>query len=239
MKRLFPAFAVLALSSPVLGQELTTTLQKISYGIGLQIAQTLRQRGLSEVDSDALALAVNDALTGADLKLSREELTTAFSEYQATIEAAQAEAGKANSESGQQFLAENKTNDGITELESGVQYQVVEEGNGDKPAASDTVVVNYRGRLLDGTEFDSSFERNQPAEFGVGSVIPGWQEVLQLMPVGAKWRVWIPSALAYGEQGRPPTIGPNSVLDFDIELLEVKAEEVGTEESGTEENKTQ
>ncbi len=222
MRRVSMALLALAVCAGAQAQDLTTTLQKISYGIGLQLAQTLRQQGMTEVDATALAMAVEDALAGGDLKLSRDELSAAFQEYQAGLQAEQEAAGKANGEAGEKFLTENKAKDGITTLESGVQYQVVEEGSGDKPAAEDTVVVHYTGRLLDGTVFDSSVERGTPAEFGVGAVIKGWQEALQLMPTGSKWRVWIPAALAYGAQGRPPTIGPNSVLDFDIQLIEIK-----------------
>jgi FKBP-type peptidyl-prolyl cis-trans isomerase len=133
--------------------------------------------------------------------------------------------GDTNKQEGQQFLAANKSKEGVITLPSGLQYKILQEGTGPKPAATDTVTVNYRGTLINGTEFDSSYKRNEPATFGVNQVIKGWTEALQLMPVGSKWQLFIPSELAYGERSPGAEIGPNSTLIFDVELLSIKDKE--------------
>ena len=201
---------------------LTTNAEKFSYGIGLQIGQQLKRQGLSDIDTQAIAMAIEDVLKGKDLRVSMEEMQVAATAYQNEKNAEKLAEATKNKAAGEKFLKENSTREGVVVLDSGLQYRVVEKGTGKSPKQTDTVMVHYRGRLLDGTEFDSSYNRGQPTELGVAQVIPGWQEALQLMPVGSKWEVWIPASLAYGAQGAG-TIGPNQTLHFDIELLEIKS----------------
>lgn len=218
------AAVALAAHVPVLAEDskpLETNVEKFSYGVGLQIGQQLKRQNLSGVDVRAIALAIEDVLEGRDLRVSLEDMRVAATAYQNELNAERLAAGEKNKATGEKFLAENKSRDGVVALDSGLQYRVVEAGAGESPTETDTVVVHYRGRLLDGTEFDSSYGRGEPTEFGVGQVIRGWQQALQLMNVGAKWEVWIPAALAYGAEG-PASIGPNQTLHFDIELIEIK-----------------
>jgi FKBP-type peptidyl-prolyl cis-trans isomerase FklB len=216
---------VLAVQLPVHAEDskpITTNADKFSYGIGLQIGRQLLKQGLSSVDVQVIAIAIEDALRGNELRVSMEEMQVAATAYQNELNAEKLAAGDKNMAAGEQFLKENSSREGVVVLDSGVQYRIVKPGTGDSPTETDTVVVHYRGRLLNGSEFDSSYGRGQPAEFGVGQVIPGWQQALQLMPVGAKWEVWIPASLAYGTQGSG-SIGPNETLHFDIELIEIKS----------------
>lgn len=216
---------LLVVQVPVHAQDskpLKSNAEKFSYGIGLQIGQQLKRQGLAGVDSEAIAMAIEDVLKGNDLRVSMEEMQVAATAYQNELKAEKIAAGEENKVTGEQFLEENSTREGVVVLDSGLQYRIVKPGAGEPPTETDTVKVHYRGRLLDGTEFDSSYSRGQPAELGIGQVIPGWQEALQLMPVGAKWEVWIPAPLAYGVQGAG-SIGPNETLHFDIELLEIKS----------------
>ncbi|NQZ00394.1 MAG: FKBP-type peptidyl-prolyl cis-trans isomerase [Bdellovibrionales bacterium] len=193
--------------------------QKYSYAIGFQFAQNLKGQNV-EVDSKALALAVSDVLSGKDPKISEQEMQASMQKmYEKRRENMKAEADK-NKKSGEDFLAKNKDKGDVKTLESGLQYQVITAGDGAKPGENDTVKVHYKGTLIDGTEFDSSYKRDKPAEFPVKAVIPGWTEALQLMKKGGKWKLWIPSELAYGERGRP-SIPPNSVLIFEVELLDI------------------
>ena len=215
---------VLAVHLPVHAEDskpLATNAEKFSYGIGLQIARQLKSQGLSGVDPRAIAMAIEDVLEGNELRVSRDEMQVAATAYQNELKAEKLAAGAESEAIGEKFLEENSSREGVVVLDSGLQYRIIESGAGESPTETDTVVVHYRGRLLDGTEFDSSYGRGQPTEFGVGQVIPGWQQALQLMPVGAKWEVWIPAALAYGPRGTGG-IGPNQTLHFDIELIEIK-----------------
>ncbi|NCF27433.1 MAG: hypothetical protein GWP69_08620 [Gammaproteobacteria bacterium] len=215
---------MVAVQVPVHAQDskpLTTNAEKFSYGIGLQIAQQLQKQQLSGVDPRAIAMAIEDVLKGRELRVTMEEMQVAAVAYQNELKAEKLAAGDKNKAAGEKFLEENRTREGVVVLDSGVQYRIIESGNGGSPTETDSVVVHYRGRLLDGSEFDSSYSRGQPAELGVGQVIPGWQQALQLMPVGSKWEVWIPASLAYGTQGAG-SIGPNETLHFDIELIEIK-----------------
>jgi len=215
---------IVAIQVPVHAQDskpLTTNVEKFSYGVGLQIGQQLKRQGLSSVDTRAIAMAIEDILEGRSLRVSMDDMRVAATAYQNELNAVKLAATEKNKAAGEKFLEENSTREGVVVLDSGVQYRVVESGTGESPAETDSVLVHYRGRLLDGTEFDSSYGRGQPTELGVGQVIPGWQQVLQLMPAGSKWEVWIPASLAYGTQGAG-SIGPNETLYFDIELIEIK-----------------
>ncbi|HHH36688.1 MAG TPA: FKBP-type peptidyl-prolyl cis-trans isomerase [Gammaproteobacteria bacterium] len=193
---------------------------KFSYAVGVQIAMSLRQDG-PHFDVDALTQAIRDVLSGGQLKLTPAEMQQAFNAFQQKLKAERQKLAQANARKGQEFLAANKKRKGVHTLPSGIQYEVIKAGKGDRPNLTDSVKVNYRGTLVDGTEFDSSYKRGEPATFTVNSVIQGWQEVLPLMPVGSHWKVVIPSDLAYGERGAGGRIGPNETLVFDIELLAI------------------
>ncbi len=202
-----------------------TETEKLSYSMGLDLGNYLKAMG-SDLDLNTLKIGIEDGFSGAEPKMSKEEITAVQQAFAAKMkaqqEAQQAELLEKNQAAGQAFLEENKKQDGVMVTESGLQYQVLTEGDGPKPTAEDTVRVDYVGTLIDGTEFDSSIKRGEPAVFGVGQVIPGWSEALQLMGVGSKYRVVIPSELAYGETGAPPVIEPNSVLVFEIDLLAIE-----------------
>ncbi len=212
-----------AASSQVL--TLKTQKEKLSYAIGMNLGQSMKKDSL-DIDPAILTRAIKDALTGAKLAMTDEEAKTIITAFRSEMmKKQQAEAqkiGDANKQAGEKFLAENKNKPGVVTLPSGLQYKIIKQGDGPKPTASDTVVTNYRGTLIDGTEFDSSYKRNEPATFPVGQVIKGWTEALQLMPAGSKWELFIPSNLAYGERSPGPEIAPNSTLVFDIELLSIQ-----------------
>lgn len=208
--------------------KITTLEQKVSYVIAFNMAKNLKQNKV-ELDQDALILALNDAKAGKDSRISEEDGQKVMTEMQEKVMKQMEEERKKVSEEnitkGKKFLEENKAKPGVTTTDSGLQYKVITAGNGAKPKATDTVTVHYTGKLIDGTEFDSSAKHGQPATFPLDGVIPGWTEVLQLMPQGSKWEVYIPSELAYGEGGQGP-IPASSTLIFEIELLEIKAPEV-------------
>lgn len=192
--------------------------EKFSYAIGHQIAQNIKSRGF-EVDAKALTQAIIDELSGKPPQLSPTDMQAAFIAYQQKrTEALSAK----NKQAGDAFLAANKQKPGVTSLPSGLQYKVIEAGKGQKPKVSDTVVVHYRGTLIGGEEFDSSYGRGEPATFALNGIIQGWQEALQLMPVGSKWEVYMPAELAYGTRGAGDAIGPNETLIFQIELIAIK-----------------
>lgn len=205
---------------------LDTPEQRLSYGIALRMGERMKSDGMS-LDVDAYAQGIRDAFEGAQAKLTDEEINAemmAFQErLQAEQQAVQEAAATANAEAGAAFLAENANREGVTVTESGLQYEVMEAGEGAKPGLEDTVEVHYRGTLVDGTEFDSSYSRGQTVSFGVTQVIPGWTEALQLMSVGAKYKLYIPSDLAYGPAGAGQAIGPNATLIFDVELVSIVA----------------
>ncbi|MEW6681909.1 MAG: FKBP-type peptidyl-prolyl cis-trans isomerase [Nitrospirota bacterium] len=204
---------------------LKTDQEKVSYSIGLDIGANFKRQSV-ELDSKALAAGISDGLSGAKPALSEDEVKKVLADFQQQMRARAAamaqQLADQNKKNGEAYLAENKKQKGIVTLPSGLQYKVLKEAKGAKPKATDTVSVHYRGTLIDGTEFDSSIKRGQPAEFPVNQVIPGWTEALQLMPVGSKWQLFIPSGLAYGAQGAGNMIGPNSTLIFEVELLEIK-----------------
>ena len=201
-------------------------MDKLSYALGIGIGSQLAGMGAKELNIDDFAQAIKDVISGAGLKVDNAEAQTLvqnfFQEQEAKQQAAAAEAGKAAKAAGEEFLAENAKKDGVVTLPSGLQYQVLKEGNGKKPSATDQVVCHYEGTLIDGTVFDSSYKRNEPATFGLNQVIAGWTEGVQLMSEGAKYRLFIPYNLAYGERGAGAQIPPFAALVFDVELIQVK-----------------
>ncbi|MBA4392315.1 MAG: hypothetical protein C0407_02065 [Desulfobacca sp.] len=197
---------------------------KVSYSIGINMGRNLKQMAV-DVDPDTFVKGFKDAFSGGKSLLSDEEMQTVMTAFQKEMAAKQAEkmkvVGEKNKKEGEAFLAENKKKEGIKTLTSGLQYKVIKEGTGKTPKATDKVSTHYQGTLIDGTEFDSSYKRGEPATFPVKGVIPGWTEALQHMKVGSKWQLFIPAKLAYGERGAGPNIGPNSVLIFTMELLSI------------------
>jgi FKBP-type peptidyl-prolyl cis-trans isomerase FklB len=205
---------------------LTTQKQKASYAIGLNIGKSMHKDSV-DVDPSILLRGLRDGLAGTKPLLTDDEARAAMVALQADLRKKGEEKmlvqGEANKKEGDAFLAENKTKDGVVALPSGLQYKILKEGTGPKPAATDTVVCQYKGTLLDNTEFDSSYKRGQPATFPVSGVIKGWTEALQLMPVGSKWELFIPPDLAYGARGGPGGgIGPNATLVFEVELVSIQ-----------------
>jgi FKBP-type peptidyl-prolyl cis-trans isomerase len=201
-----------------------TEKDKVSYGIGVQVARSLKSQDI-DINPDLLVKGLRDALAGQKLLMSDEDLNNTMADFQRelTQKEAQAKAKEAedNKKAGETFLAQNGKKDGVVTLPSGLQYKVVKAGQGQKPTDSDTVTCNYRGTLIDGTEFDKN-EPGKPATFQVGMVIPGFKEGLKLMPVGSTWQFFIPPELAYGERGAGNVIGPNTTLVFEVELLTIK-----------------
>lgn len=214
-----------ALASAQEAPALKTEKDKLSYALGMDLGGQFKARSV-DVDPALLAKGLQDALSGGKTIMTPDEAKAVIASLQQAIAAKQAAEAKAaadkNKAEGDAYLAANKAKDGVVTLPSGLQYKVLTTGTGKKPLPTDTVVCNYRGTLIDGKEFDSSYTRGQPATFPVDKVIKGWTEVLQLMPVGSKWQVFIPAALAYGERSPSPDIGPNSTLIFEIELVAVK-----------------
>jgi FKBP-type peptidyl-prolyl cis-trans isomerase FklB len=215
--RVIVALGILFLVSQVNAEEkllLKNQKEKVSYIIGMDIGGNLKRQSV-DVDPNILAKGVQDALSGAKPSLSNEEIQETMVAFQKEMMAKQKERGEA-------FLAENKKKEGVKTLPSGLQYKVIKAGTGKKPKLNENVTVHYRGTLIDGAEFDSSYRRGQPASFPVSGVIPGWTEALQLMEEGAKWQLFVPSNLAYGERGTGGIIGPNATLIFEIELISVQ-----------------
>jgi FKBP-type peptidyl-prolyl cis-trans isomerase FklB len=205
---------------------LTNEKQKASYAIGMNWGTGLHRQGI-DVDTAALIQGMKDALAGNKLLLTEDEARTALMQLQSEVQAKQQakaqQEGEANKKEGDAYLAANKSKEGVVTLPSGLQYKILKEGSGPKPTATDSVVCNYRGTLINGTEFDSSYKRGEPATFPVSGVIKGWTEALQLMPVGSKWQLFIPADLAYGPRGTPGgPIPPNATLTFEVELVSIK-----------------
>lgn len=198
---------------------------KFSYALGMQFGESFKKQSL-ELDPATFGKAFAEAYNGGTLTMTEDEmksiLTVASQEFKKKQMAMAAEKGAQAQKDGEKFLAENKTKEGVVTLPSGLQYKILKAGTGEKPAATDTVSCNYRGTLIDGTEFDASEKHGGPASFPVNQVIPGWTEALQLMPVGSKWQLYIPSQLGYGAQGSGPDIKPNSALIFDVELVSIQ-----------------
>jgi FKBP-type peptidyl-prolyl cis-trans isomerase FklB len=207
---------------------LKTEKDKNSYAFGMNIGRGLRQNSV-DIDPAILMRGIKDVLAGGKTLLTDEQAQTTLTAIQNNLRKRQQDmrqqAGDTNKKEGDAFLAENKTKDGVITLPSGLQYKVVKAADGPKPAATDSVVCNYRGTLINGTEFDSSYKRGQPATFPVGQVIKGWTEALQLMPVGSKWELYVPSDLAYGDRGAGANIGPNATLIFEVELLSIQGKD--------------
>jgi len=199
---------------------LETDDQKFSYALGLQIAQSLIRQGVS-IDPEAFAKAVGDVVTGRDPRLSPDELQLVMETHEKKATDNLRERAKRNLVAGREFREQNQQQDGVQTLESGLQYKIIKQGGGKRPAQSDTVLVHYTGTLIDGREFDSSHRRGEPTELALNGVIPGWQEALQLMPAGSRWQIVIPPDLAYGARGAGAVIGPNETLLFDLELLSI------------------
>ncbi len=202
---------------------LDTPAQKASYGIGLNMGRSLAQEGMDDLSAAAVALGIEDALAKKEQRLSDEQLMEAFSFLQSRAEERMAAISDKNAEDGRKFLEENGKRDGVITTESGLQYEVLKKASGARPKMDDVVSVHYEGTLIDGTVFDSSIKRGSPVDLPVGGVIPGWVEGLQLMQVGEKYKFFIPSELAYGPQSPSPLIPSNSVLIFELELLEIRA----------------
>ncbi len=227
--------AALLLPVSALAQEainLDTEQKTYSYAIGLKLGERLLTQFNAEngFEMQALLAGLTDSVSGKDGLLSSDEADSAIQKREQELAAVENRKAMENLEAGKAFLEQNSTLEGVTVTESGLQYSVLVAGQGDSPSLVDTVLVHYHGTLIDGTVFDSSYDRGQPVSFSLQSIIPGWQEALQLMKPGGKWQVALPPELAYGDRGAGPTIGPNEVLLFDIELLEVgKPENQATE----------
>ena len=205
--------------------KLDTPKNRISYTIGVNIGQDFKSQNM-DVDPDLLLMGLKDTLSGKELQLTEEEMVQEIQNFQQEMQAKMAaemeEKAAENKASGEAFMTENAKQEGVVVTESGLQYKIIEPGQGDSPGPADVATVHYRGTLIDGTQFDSSYDRGQPASFPVGGVIAGWSEALQLMKPGAKWQLVIPAELAYGERGAGQDIGPNSTLLFDVELISVE-----------------
>jgi FKBP-type peptidyl-prolyl cis-trans isomerase FklB len=222
--RLIAMISVLFLVIQAHAQEnlvLKNQKEKMSYIIGMDIGNSLKKQGI-DIDTNILIKGVKDAFAGAKSILSEQEIRETMTAFQKETQAKRDEISKKSKKEGEVFLAENMKKDGIKTLPSGLQYKVIKAGDGKKPKLTDTVTAHYRGTLIDGTEFDSSYKRGKPANFLVSSVIPGWTEALQLMEEGAKWELFIPPNLAYGERGAGNMIGPNATLIFEIELISIQ-----------------
>lgn len=215
MKKLLIIALIAAIAAPLMAEGPVD----VSYALGMLFGGNLKGSGL-EINPDTFTQGMKDILAGKATKYTPADAEAAV---QASLQAVTAKKSAENLAAGKAFLETNKKKAGITATASGLQYEVLAKGTGAKPLASDTVTVNYEGKLLDGTVFDSSIARNEPATFPLGGVIPGWTEGVQLMPVGAKYRFFVPSELAYGEQGAGGSIAPNSVLIFEVELLSIEA----------------
>lgn len=211
-------FLVFISISPLCGQNTEPSMDSLSYSLGILLAQNLKQQGFNEVDLDGLMQGVSDMVNGNELKIKMQDANRIVQEY---VEAQQAKQYEDVINEGKLFLEENAQKEGVQTTSSGLQYRVINEGTGTQPTATSSVTVHYTGKLLDGTIFDSSYNRNEPTTFGVNQVIPGWTEALQLMKEGSKWEIFIPYNLAYGERGAGQAIPPFSTLIFEVELISV------------------
>jgi FKBP-type peptidyl-prolyl cis-trans isomerase FklB len=224
MKHLIVIVSASLLALPLFGQEKSPQLKdqkdKVSYSIGMNIGFNLSKQKV-DINPDILAAGIKDAIAGKP-QLTQDQVKEVMSQFEKDMEQKQKQAGEKNKTDGAKFLEENKKKPGVKTTASGLQYKSEKEGTGVQPKPTDMVTVNYRGTLIDGTEFDSSYKRGQPATFPVNGVIKGWTEALQLMKVGSKYQLWIPSNLAYGERSVSPELGPNATLIFEVELMDAK-----------------
>ena len=209
----------LSLSSISIAQEISNKLDSVSYSVGVLFAKNIKQQGVDKLNAEVVAKAINDYMNGVTRVIPENECEQMYMNYMRGVAEAKSAGAKA---AGLEYLEANKKKPGVTVTESGLQYEVITSGSGPKPLASDEVETHYHGMLIDGTVFDSSVDRGEPISFQVGGVIKGWQEALQLMSVGDKWRLVIPSQLAYGSRGAGAKIPPHSTLVFEVELLGIK-----------------
>jgi FKBP-type peptidyl-prolyl cis-trans isomerase FklB len=221
LRLLTAAITLSLLSMPTFADAaLNSEKQKLSYAMGIFFSQSITQQNI-DLDVPAFLQAIDDVLNKSEPKLSREEMQTILTKYQEEQTRQQLAMAEKNLADGKKFLADNKGNKDVTELPSGLQYKIIKEGAGEKPAATNSVTVHYRGTLIDGTEFDSSYSRGEPVQLQLPQVIKGWQEALPLMKANSKWQIYVPSELAYGPRGAGSLIGPNATLIFDIELIAI------------------
>jgi FKBP-type peptidyl-prolyl cis-trans isomerase FklB len=224
MRFVFALFITTAfLTGPAMAADISTDKGKLSYAVGWDIGEDIKRRG-AEFDVDTIITAIRDSVAGKDSQVPAEEMVAMLTELQKKVRQEQAEAfqklADENQKASEDFLAKNLTKNGIVALPSGVQYRIIEEGDGSRPGMDSQVRVHYRGSKINGHEFDSSFARGVPEEFTVSSVLKGWQEVLPLMKTGSTWQVFVPPELAFGARGNPP-VGPNEALIFDLKLVEI------------------
>jgi FKBP-type peptidyl-prolyl cis-trans isomerase FklB len=223
MRVIFALIVLALVASPALAQDIQSDKGKLSYAVGWDIGEDIQRRG-AEFDVETIITAIRDSSAGRDPQVPAEQMVAMLTELQQKVRQEQAEAFQKladdNQKAADDFLAKNKSKNGIVVLPSGVQYRVIEEGEGARPGMEDTVKVHYRGSKTDGHEFDSSFARGVPEEFPVNTVLRGWQEVLPLMKTGATWQIFVPPELAFGARGNPP-VGPNEALMFDLKLVEI------------------
>ncbi len=218
MKKIILSLIVLVGFSSINAQNLSTEMEKVSYSLGVNVAKSVKDQGLESIDSEAIAKAFKDVFEGNTLEISEEEANIVLQDYFGKLANKKQQV---NIEAGKKFLDENAKREGVVTTSTGLQYEVLKEGSGDSPKETDQVTVHYHGTLIDGTVFDSSVDRGQPATFPVNGVIPGWVEALQLMNTGAKYKLFIPSDLAYGERGAGGAIGPHATLIFEVELISI------------------
>lgn len=221
MKATLIALIFSLVSSPLLAESAMTQDQAYSYTMGVRLGELLKGQDIKDIDIDAFALAIGDVLKERELRLSNEEMISAVRAQQAKEREKRDLQAEENKKIGAKFLAENANKPGVETLPSGLQYRVITQGNGPKPSANSKVSVHYRGTLINGTEFDSSYSRGAPSNFSLKGVIPGFSEALSRMPQGSKWQVFIPGEMAYGKRGVGGDIGPNETLIFEMELLEI------------------
>ncbi|MGH8592406.1 MAG: FKBP-type peptidyl-prolyl cis-trans isomerase [Gammaproteobacteria bacterium] len=228
MKKRIIFLLALAVAGAGVAEEavLNTEKAKFSYAVGLQIGQSLIRQGV-EIDTEAFALALQDSLAGREPRLPAAELQAVMQKQEQAIKKRQQAAAEINSAAGRRFLEENKNKEGVHELPNGLQYKVIKEGSGNRPQRSDSVNVHYRGTLIDGREFDSSYRRGEPTTVRLNGVIKGWQETLPRMREGSKWQIFLPPELAYGQGGAGAVIGPNETLIFEIDLIAVRPAKTG------------
>lgn len=223
MRVIFALIVLALVANPAVAQDLSTDKGKLSYAVGWDIGEDIQRRG-AEFDVETIIAAIRDSAAGKDPQVASEEMVALLTELQQKVRQEQAEAfqklADENQAAADEFLQKNLSKNGIVALPSGVQYRIIEEGEGSRPGMEDTVKVHYRGSKINGHEFDSSFARGVPEEFPVNTVLRGWQEVLPLMKTGATWQIFVPPELAFGSRGNPP-VGPNEALMFDLKLVEI------------------